>query len=129
MRAYLESRGVSAELIAAGVSGMVARWESIAAAADGYAFTLDDWLNDVDLRDIIAGALEVVGERGRHAIAARLEKADDQFRAATVSSGPVWGARVAAARRHDPNRTWWYFRIPRRSGEDLAADLKAAGLT
>ena len=129
VRAYLKSRGVSDDIVAAGLPGIVARWESIARAVDGYRFSLDDWLNDVDLRDVIAGALEVGGDHTLQSVSARLAKADDQFREATVASGPVWGARVAASHRHDSTRTWWYFRIPRRCGETLASDLKGAGLS
>ncbi len=129
VRRYMKSRGVSDELVAAGLPGAVARWASIAKAVDGYDFTLDDWLNDMDLRDIIAGALEVANEDERKSVGHTLEHADERFRKATVVTGPVWGNAVAASHFHDPARTWWYFRRPRHPGESLKADLKSAGLS
>lgn len=128
VRSYLKSRGASSHVIDAGLEGAVARWESIARSVDGYDFSLDDWLNDMDLRDIIAGAIRVADEELRHSVSHRLEQADDRFRNATVVTGPVWGSKVATSHSHDSDRTWWYFRIPRKAGETLKADLKATGL-
>ena len=128
MRSYLKSRGASNHVVDAGLSGAVKRWESVADSVDGYDFTLDDWLNDMDLRDIIAAALHVAGAKEKRSVAGRLEQADEKFCNATVVSGPVWGSKVAASHSHDPTRTWWYFRIPRNPGETLKADLKSSGL-
>jgi len=125
VRDYMKSRGVSANVVDAGLAGAVARWESVAKSVDGYDLTLDDWLNDMGLRDIIAGALAAAGEAQRKGVSARLERADDVFRKATVVTGPVWGKTVAASHSHDPARTWWYFRLPRNPGETLKADLDA----
>jgi len=128
VRSYMKSRGASSHVVDAGLSGAVARWQSIANSVDGYDFTLDEWLNDMDLRDIIAGALRVAGAEVQRSIAGQLEQADDTFRNATVATGPVWGSKVAASHSHDPARTWWYFRIPRNPGETLKSDLKSSGL-
>jgi hypothetical protein len=113
----------------AGLSGAVARWESIAESVDGYDLTLDDWLNDMDLRDIIAGAFAAAGESERKSVSSRLKQADSRFREATIATGPVWGDAVAASHSHHPERTWWYFRIPRHPGATLRSDLESAGLT
>src|SRR5438128_2696019 len=93
VRSYMKSRGASHHLVDAGLPGAVAKWESIADSIDGYDFTLDDWLNDMDLRDIIAGALSVADTEVQRSIGGRLERADDAFRNATVVTGPVWGSK------------------------------------
>jgi len=126
---YLKARGVSPNIADAGLDGVVARWESIAKSVDGYDFALDDWLNDMDARDIIAGALVAAREEQRAKFSTRLNRADDLFKKETVVTGPIWGNTVAASHSHDPNRTWWYFRRPRNPGETLKADLEAAGIS
>jgi len=128
VRSYLKSRGASSHVVDAGLQGAVARWESIAGSVDGYDFNLDDWLNDMDLRDIIAGAIRVASDELRHSVSRRLEQADDRIRKATVVTGPIWGTKVAAAHSHDPDHTWWYFRVPINPGETLRSDLERAGL-
>src|SRR5258705_12916323 len=97
VRSYLKSRGASSHVVDAGLQGAVARWESIAGSVDGYDFTLDDWLNDMDLRDIIAGAIRVASGELRRSVSHRLEQADDRIRKATVETGPIWGTKVAAS--------------------------------
>lgn len=129
VESYLKSRGASDDLVESGLAGAVARWESIAKSVDHYDLTLDDWLNDMDLRDVIAGALDAAGEGDRARVSGRLERADDLFRQGTVVTGPLWGKALAASHSHDPVHTWWYFRRPRNPGETLKADLEAAGLT
>ena len=129
VESYLRSRGVSSDVVDAGLGGAVERWEAIAKSVDDYDLTLDDWLDDMDLRDIIAGALDAAGEAQRAGVSGRLERADDLFRKGTVATGPLWGKALAASHSHDPVHTWWYFRRPRNPGATLKADLEAAGLT
>jgi hypothetical protein len=128
-RDYMKSRGASSHVVEGGLPAAVARWESIAESVDGYDLTLDDWLNDMDLRDIIAGALAAAGKSEGKLVSGQLKQADDRFREATVATGPVWGNAVAASHSHHPEGTWWYFRIPRHPGATLRTDLESAGLT
>lgn len=128
VRRYLASRGVAGFLIDGGLSEMASRWQAIATSAERYELTLDDWLNDVDLRDILAGAIDVASEPDRAAVRSSIDRSDAVFRAATVETGPLWGAAVAASDGHDRARQWWYFRRPKHPGAELAEELKTAGL-
>src|SRR5665213_725625 len=83
---YLADRGVSDQLRSAGLRGLVGRWKVIAHDAAHYDLTIDDWLNDVDLRDIIAGAMDVAPAAERLAIEPELVGADETFRAATIET-------------------------------------------
>ena len=124
----MKSRGVSDDLIDGGLDGAVDRWDVIARSAKDYDFTLDDWLNDMDLRDIIEGALQAADEAERAAVSRRLVNADERLMKATVQTGSIWGDAMAAAAAYDPGTTWWYFRRPVNPGEIMQADLDAAGL-
>ena len=127
-RKYMQDRGVSSDLVQDGLEGAVARWEAIAVSAKNYDFTLDDWLNDMDLRDIIAGALAVAGPDEKKAVSERLNKADHKLREATVETGSIWGSAMSGEMAPDPKKAWWYFRRPMDPGETMQEDLEAAGL-
>ena len=118
---YLAERGVSDRARGKGLRGIVAHWDVIASHAERYELTLDDWLNDLDLRDIVAGAMSVAPERERLAILSTLERADDRFRRATVESPrPLLAGADRAAQ-------WWYLRYPARPGAGLREELLSAG--
>jgi hypothetical protein len=127
---YFVKRGVSENVQRKGLRGIIAEWEAIAHGAAHYSLTLDDWLNDVDLRDIIAGALVVAPDHMRRDLQPVLARADDVFRAATVDAGqPLSGVFTDGADQPNPIRQWWYFRRPVNPGETMRHDLIAVGIT
>ena len=129
---YFADRGVSAAVRSKGLRGIVAQWESIARGAEQFDLTLDDWLNDLDLRDIIAGAMAVVPEASVGDLRETLQRADDAFRAATVEfKQSLWdvGVEGASGRRHDRVAQWWYFRYPKRPGFSMRRELESAGIS
>jgi hypothetical protein len=126
---YLTNRGASDQLRHAGLRGLITRWSVIARDAAHYNLTIDDWLNDVDLRDMIAGAMAVAPDAERHAVAQALDDADESFRSATMATKrSLWGDPVSVADNHDPQQQWWYFRRPAHPGKTMRADLTAAGV-
>ena len=128
VRRYLKSRGVSSEMIEGGLEAAIDRWVAISKTAKNYDFTLDDWLNDMDLRDIIAGALQVADPEERKSVTEKLNKADHKLREATVATGSIWGSAMSGELAPDPKKSWWYFRRPSDPGETMQEDLEAAGL-
>jgi hypothetical protein len=122
---YLAERGVAEHLRARGLRGMIDDWARIAASAEHYDFTLDDWINDLDLRDIIAGALTVASPGNQRRMRAVLARADERFRAATVECARPLGGAAAGESESD---AWWYRRAPARPGATMRDDLTAAGV-
>ena len=114
------------------LSGIIADWDAIARRAEHYDLTLDDWLNDLDLRDIIAGAIVRASGASSDSLRDALQRADDAFRAATIElEESLWGANVDGEHgrhRHDRTAQWWYFRYPRRPGFSIRRDLESAGI-
>lgn len=125
---YMKSRGVSQSLIEDGLEGAIDRWDALARSARNYDFTLDDWLNDMDLRDIIEGSMQAADEQERESVTKSLAKADERMKKATVETGSIWGKANAESEKYDPRKTWWYFRRPRHPGEMMQNDLIDAGL-
>ena len=127
---YLAERGVADHVRARGLRGIIDDWARIAASAERYDLTLDDWINDLDLRDIIAGALTATSPSDQHRMRAALARADERFRAATVEcSRPLGGAGVGESPQpSDPQEAWWYRRAPAHPGPTMRGDLTAAGV-
>ncbi len=92
--------------------------------AKGYSFDLDNWLNDVDVRELILEALPMFSreEMGDHAL--KLDEADRTFMAATRDfKRCVWGSGTARKEHWTGQKNWWYFRTPARSNAQLEDEL------
>ena len=125
IRRFLRARGVAAHVVEAGLDGLVTSWERLGAQVEaGYPLTIDDYLNDLDVRQIIEVVLSTMPTSdGR--LLDRLRAADNRMRAATVPAGRcVWGDGDSPSLTE--RRNWWYFLIPRNPGQHLAADLARA---
>ncbi|HVP38031.1 MAG TPA: hypothetical protein VMS93_02490 [Candidatus Saccharimonadales bacterium] len=131
IRAYLESRGCDPQVAERGLEGLIDEWRQIAydLTEQGYVLGLDDYLNDMDGRDILEGALQALEPAERAPARARVEAADQQVIQATVPcAGCLWGEELAAAHHWQAGKQWWYYRVPRECSLELAGDLEAAGL-
>lgn len=125
VREYLRQRGASYSVIANGLRGLVDNWERVVAEVEaGYDRPLDDYLNDLDARQLLANALEIAPEEVREAYLERIASADGRIRGATKPSARcLWGQIVADEEGWKPERNWWYFLLPTAPGPKLAAEL------
>ena len=90
----------------------------------GYSFDLDNWLNDVDVRELILEALPMFSreEMGDHAL--KLDAADQAFKTGTRAfKRCIWGHGVQRKEKWTPETNWWYFRTPQRSNAQLEDEL------
>ena len=125
VRAFLEGRGCDPAVAERGLHGLIADWEAVADALErGYPLdTLDDYLNDMDARQLIHEILASV-PRADRAVAARLASADERVRARLAPRAEcLWGGAIAASRGWRAQREWWYFMQPSQPGPGLARDL------
>jgi hypothetical protein len=123
----LRARGVAEHVLAGGLAGLVAAWERLAAELErGYTGGLDDWRNDVDVRDILAEALAAANADERRAIGRRVRLADRRVREQLMPAARcVWGTRIAAQHGWNAGREWWYFLEPRTKNSELTRELEA----
>jgi hypothetical protein len=126
VRRYLIERGVRSDLLGGGLTGLVERWTNIVdEIARGYQLTLDDYLNDMDVRDIIAGALTVADPQEREEIASALAHADRKLREVTKASPSLLEYPTDVPKPTSPPNLdrWWYARRPKNAGAALTRDL------
>ena len=128
VRDFLRSRGCPEPVVSAGIAGLIEDWERITEEIEtGYKLGLDDYLNDIDARELIAATLAAVPKILTPTLRRKLEAADKRARAALVPAGRcLWGPRLAAANGWDPEGHWWYFMKPAKPGSQLARDLQTS---
>lgn len=126
VREFLRRRGCPDEVVERGLLGLVEQWARAAEqVAAGYRLGLDDYLNDMDGRQLVEEALEFASEIETLQVRAKLAAADQRMRAAVVPwPRCLWGDGIARYHDWNPERNWWYFSAPRAPGPDLEAELK-----
>jgi len=123
VREYLRGVGVRRDVAEGGLSGLVSSWETIVRQLDGvYTLTIDDYRNDLDIRDLIAKVVPIAKPAEREAVAGRLAAADQHFRNATQAGDSVWGDPPDSS---DATDAWWTFRWPQRAGEAFATTTES----
>lgn len=123
VRTFMRERGLADEVVDEGVEGLLSRWEQAAREAEleTYPFGIEDWLNDLDgrqvMHDLAAAVPDAFGDHTR----ARLDEADARVEAATEKSAAcLWGPKLAKRMGWKPAREWWYWRVPRAVNDDFA---------
>lgn len=103
---------------------LLGAWERTAAGLrSGYELGLDDWLNDLDGRRLLAEAL---GDDTRRApvFRRRLAAADKLVRGASEPFARcLWGSKNAERHGYDRERHWYYFVVPRHRSAEFDRDL------
>lgn len=129
VRRFLERRGSPRHVVEGGLEGLLAGWEAtVAAVADGYRLdTLDDYLNDLDGRQILDEALAIAPRAEGVRLQGRLDAADARFRALVIPAAHcLWGDRAATEHGWRADRNWWYWSRPRRAGAALSREIDGA---
>ena len=128
VREFLAGRGAPEDVVSSGLDGLVAEWErTVRQIESGYPLGLDDYLNDLDGRQLLEDVLEVAAEVARDTATKRLEIADARARRnVRWVDECLWGARVADREGWTRDGNWWYFAVPRSPGPLLREDLDAS---
>jgi hypothetical protein len=128
---YLKHRNAAAHLHRLGIAGLVSRWEkTVDEIAAGYRAGLDDYLNDLDLRQLLHELERDLPQAWTAADRARLGALDRRFRALLAPRDDcLWGTAAAKDHEWTAPENWWYFGEPKRPGADLARDLGRAKST
>jgi hypothetical protein len=102
---------------------LIERWQQVVEEVErGYSLTYDDYLNDVDLRQLIARAFRGVAPAAREQFAVlreSLHALDMRFMDVTQATQRcVWGDAIAEDEGWSRDSEWWYYREPRDIPED-----------
>ena len=122
VRAWLRSHGAPDFVVEGGLEYVALRWEEIAGAvANVYSLGLDDYLNDLDVREMLG----VARARERLEFTGRVRSADERFREATREVEKcLWGDAVEGDEAWSAATAWWYYRVPLIPGDELDRDLR-----
>lgn len=128
VRAYLRESGCGPHIIEGGLPGLIEQWQTITQSVEnGYELGLDDYLNDMDTRQLIEESLEVATPEQHMEAADELARLDQlMLSAVEATDGCLWGAEVAEEEGWNVNQNWWYFSRPTRGNEELDAEIEAA---
>jgi hypothetical protein len=126
VREFLEARGAPEHIVEGGLDGLLEQWENaVDDVEETYPLGLDDYLDDMDGRELIEGAMEVATPETRRANLKRLQKADARMKDLLVAAGRcLWGSDMAEQHDWTPQKNWWYFMAPREPGPELKEDLE-----
>lgn len=105
---------------------LIDQWAAFTAdLPEGTIFDLDNWLNDVDIRQLIheASLMFSPDDLGEHAH--KLEAADRAFMLATHAVDKcLWGRKTARREKWKADKNWWYFRATNRSNPQLDEEIE-----
>jgi len=123
---FLKERGCPAHVIRDGLIGLIERWETaIESVERGYRLGLDDYLNDMDGRQLIEEALGIASDREKKKHTDRLRQADARMKKLLAPARRcLWGDEVAEAEGWSARKNWWYFMKPIKAGHDLLAEIE-----
>jgi hypothetical protein len=113
IRRYLEQRKVGSYVIEGGLDNLVRDWENTASRVEAgdERWMWEEWVNDLDAREILHDLLDNVPE-SRDAIQA-IEAADRRFVASAVPTETCESGDDNAARHGwTREKNWWYWRKP-----------------
>ncbi len=125
VRDYLLDRGCADRIIEGGLEGLVENWEkTVREVEEGYSLTLDDYLNDLDVRQLITEALVRARDDQRAAINDRLNEADKKMRSLTIPAEHcLWGDEIAQEEGWTAEENWWYFARPIKADQELLDEI------
>jgi hypothetical protein len=114
VRDYLTKRGTAEHVVRGGLLGLVRGWEqTVESVAAGHKQCGDDYLNDMDERDILEGALGAAPPEERDAWAQRVRVADEKIRRHLVPTDAcIWGDENARKYGYSRENQWWYYHRP-----------------
>lgn len=129
VRVFLRERGCPAAVVEGGIEGLIAQWETFARAlTKTYAHGIEDLLNDLDARQLIAEVWPLAPAADSARLAERLAAADARVQAATTPTEVcLWGSKVERRERYSATANWWFFVVPKKATAALRTAVDAVG--
>jgi len=125
---YLVERGCPTAIVKGGLAGLVEQWEALVAEVEtGYSLGLDDYLNELDVRQLLADLMTSAPEGETKPFTQRLQAADQQFLSLTKpTEACLWGEAIAEEEHWSADNNFWYYRRPRQGDPDFLAEINDA---
>ncbi len=128
LEAFLREQGAPDRVVRGGLEVLLAGWErAVASVEAGYSGDYEDFLGDLDGRQLLAQALERVSAEQAAAVAPQLQALDARMRLATAPvTRCLWGMIVADEEGWSPEANWWYFVRPVSGPAEFLAEFPPA---
>ncbi|MFN0109753.1 MAG: hypothetical protein ACKVZH_12940 [Blastocatellia bacterium] len=125
VRQFLRDKGCPFPISERGLTGLVESWEKIVKSVEaGYTLTLDDYLNDLDTRQLLDEALQVAPFAEQQKFEERIRHADDQLKGLTTrSEACLWGDDLAEEEGWSSKKNWWYYACPVDADAELLSEI------
>ena len=127
VRKYLRDKGCAEHVVNGGLEGLVGDWEkTVESVAQGYDLGLDDYLNDLDGRQLIEEVMAINEVENELKYGERVQRADQRMRKLVRLTGQcLWGNAAATTHVWSADKNWWYFSVPKTAGPELLVDLNS----
>ncbi len=122
---FLRKRGCPDHVVSGGLQGLAENWEEIVRSVEeGYSLGLDDYLNDMDGRQLIEEVLHIAPAGEKNIFLKRIRQADAKMQWLVKPAGRcLWGDETARQEGWTSKKNWWYFSIPLHPGGDLHREI------
>lgn len=127
VREYLRAKGCAQHVIRGGLDGLIGAWEKTVESVErGYELGLDDYLNDLDGRQLISEVMPINEVATGLKYEERVRRADKRMRKLVRLTGRcLWGNAAATRHGWSAEENWWYFSVPKTAGPELLIDLNS----
>jgi len=122
---FLRKRGCPEHVVKGGFQGLTERWEeAVRSVEEGYSLGLDDYLNDMDGRQLIEECFHIAPAGDKKTFLKRIRQADAKIQWLVKPAGRcLWGDEAAQREGWTAGKNWWYFSIPIHPGEELLGEI------
>jgi len=126
VRDFLRKRGCAEHIVKGGLRGLVENWESVVGSVkQGYHLGLDDYLNDLDGRQLLEEALAITPREQKEECLDRVRRADELMKTLVKPAGKcLWGDEVAETEGWTAGKHWWYFTRPIQANPELLSEIE-----
>src|SRR5262249_26241710 len=125
-RRFLRAKRAAPHVIEGGLAGLIESWERASYDIEReYPLGMEDYLNDMDARQLIEDLVRAVPASLTPDLRQRLSDADSSARAGLQAVDEcLWGSAVAVREGWTPEGNWWYFNLPRTPGPQMSEELR-----
>ena len=125
---FLRQRDCPEHVIKGGLLGLTKNWESVVESVRrGYPLGLDDYLNDLDGRQLLEEALAMAPIEQKEKFLERVRRSDKLMQTLVKPAGKcLWGEEVAETEGWTAEKNWWYFTQPIHANPELLNEIEEA---
>lgn len=125
VREFLKEKGCAEHVVEGGLRGLVENWEGVVESVKkGYDLGLDDYLNDLDGRQLLEETLAIAPMEQKEESVERVRHADELMKTLVKPAGKcLWGDEVAETEGWTAEKNWWYFTRPIHAYPELLFEI------